>query len=239
MSAGHVRVQIDQGVAHLTLTRPERRNALVGQTVEELLAAVRSTRPLSHALLLSGEGPHLCAGLDIDAFGAEPAPSWRQRFSDQWTELHLELWNEDRPLVVAHSGAAIGAGSALLFAADVAISGNSAFAHLIEVGIGMIAPVNLALLMARHSHSVAATMGLLGERTHAAELHRMGLVAEVVDDADTLPRALDRALLLASHPHEAVTGTRRALRRLNGSDIATLITSAQADSTGVAPKRPL
>ena len=222
----------------IEIDRAERRNALTGPVVDGLLEAVRSTRARTNVILLSGAGEHLCAGLDIDAFNADPAPSWRAGFASSWAVLHTELWNEQRPLVVAHTGAAVGAGSALVFAGDIVISGRSAFAHVVEAAMGMLAPINLAWLVARRSPAVAAELALLAERMPAEGLLARGLVTEVVDDAEVLERARNRAERIAALPAEAIAATRAAVRELSGIDFAAAITAAQGHAGNLGrPKR--
>ncbi|HSL59334.1 MAG TPA: enoyl-CoA hydratase/isomerase family protein [Acidimicrobiales bacterium] len=234
-----VRVDADGGVARITLDRPDRRNALTGPVVDELLDAVRATRDDTRVLLLAGAGRHLCAGLDLDAFNVDPPPPWRAGFAARWAELHVELWADPRPLVVAHTGAAVGAGSALVFAGDVVVSGRSAFAHVVEAAFGMLAPVNIAWLVARHTPAVAAELALLAERVDADGLLARRLVTEVVDDDGVLARAGERAERLAGFPRAAVAATRAAVRDLAGIDLARLIADAQrhAATTGGPPRR--
>lgn len=232
-----VQVEVGDGVAHLRFDRAERRNTVTGPVVDELLEGLRASRTETSVILLSGAGDHLCAGLDIDAFNVEPAPEWKAGFGGRWRELHVELWEEDRPLVVAHSGAAVGAGSALLFASDVAVSGRSAFAHVVETAIGMLAPINIAWLVARHTPAVAAELALLAERVGAERLRELGVVSEVVDDDAVLEKALDRARRLAGFPSAPVAATRRAVRDLSGVDFAEMIASAQAHGQGLGGPR--
>lgn len=235
---GSVRTDVQAGVAWIEIDRAHRRNSLTGPLVESLLEALRSTRSLTNVILLTGAGDHLCAGLDIDAFNANPAPPWRAGFGALWAELHTELWAEHRPLVVAHRGAAVGAGSALVFAGDVVIAGRSAYAHVVEASMGMLAPINLAWLVARHSAAVAAELSLLAERQPAERLLAKGLVAEVVDDDEVVGRARDRAERIAGLPPAAIAATRAAVRELSGVDFASTIAAAQAHSPAFAsPKR--
>ena len=238
MEEGSVRAEIEGDIAIIAIDRAERRNALTGPVVDGMLEALRTTRGRTNVVLLSGAGQHLCAGLDIDAFNADPAPPWRARFASSWAELHTELWNEQRPLVVAHTGAAVGAGSALVFAGDVVISGRSAFAHVVEAAMGMLAPINLAWLVARHSPAVAAELALLAERTPADRLLTRGLVTEVVDDGEVLARARGRAERIAALPAEAIAATRAAVRELSGIDFGAAIAAAQGHAGNLGrPKR--
>lgn len=234
-----VGVESHEGVACITIERAHRRNALIGPVVTELLDAVRSTRGDTRAILLAGAGSHLCAGLDLDAFSADPPPEWKSSFSAMWVELHTELWLDPRPIVVAHTGGAIGAGSALLWSADVAISGRSAFAHVLEVAIGMLAPVNIAWLVSRYSWSLAAELALLAERVDADGLFRRGLTNEVVDDGEVLARATDRAERMAAFPVAAVAASRATLRDLSGVDFSAMIATVQRHGANLnGPSRP-
>lgn len=234
-----VRVESHEGVACITIDRAHRRNALIGPVVAELLHAVRSTRGDTRCILLAGAGHHLCAGLDLDAFSADPPPEWKSAFAAMWVELHTELWLDPRPVVVAHTGGAIGAGSALLWCADIAISGRSAFAHVLEAAIGMLAPVNIAWLAARHSMALAGELALLAERVDADGLLRRGLITEVVDDDEVLARATDRAERMAAFPTAAVAAARATLRVLSGVDLPSMIATAQRHGATLnGPSRP-
>lgn len=230
-----VRAEVDDGIAHMQLTRSERRNAITGPMIEQLAAAIESTRDRARVVVLSGAGEHLCAGLDLDAFSVEPPQPWRAGFLDAWAGVHAMLWSDDRPLVVAHRGAAIGAGAALVFAGDVVVSGREAFACVPEVALGTMAPVNVAWLLWRHGPAAVADLALTADRLSADALLRRTLVSEVVDDADVDRRAFDVARRIAGHPPAAVAALRTAVRELRGADLRSMIDRANGVGATLPP----
>ncbi|MFA5565075.1 MAG: enoyl-CoA hydratase/isomerase family protein [Acidimicrobiia bacterium] len=233
-----VTTTVANGVAHLRLNRPDRRNALVGPLVSNLRQALADTRAQTGAVVLSGEGEHLCAGLDLDAFNADPAPEWRPHFSENWLSLHQEIWDDQRPLVVAHTGGAVGGGSALVWAGDMVISGESAFTHVLEVAIGMVAPINLVWLMVRHGRAVATELALMAERIDGAGMFRRGLTTELVADEIVLERALAYAERMAGFPREAVTRSKEVINALSSMDFGGALATAQAmQAPDARPKR--
>lgn len=213
MSAVLVHVH-DGGWAELVLNRPERRNAIEGtlaQAMRDALDVLERDAGV-RAVVLRGANAAFCSGLDLKAFGEQPAPAWVAQFPALWDEVHTQLLSSRKAWVVALERYAINGGAALALAGDLMVCGESAFLQVGEVALAMAAPRNAAWLALRHGEAVAARLCLLGERLPARELLRLGLASEVTADADVVGRARAMARTIGSYPAQGVAGIKSAMR---------------------------
>src|SRR5256885_8165246 len=141
MAYAHLRLEIRGRVAHLTLARPERGNALVLEMAEELSDAVGRLGDDSAvgAVLLAGEGPNFCLGGDVKTFAThgERVPEYLRPLA---TALHVavsRLTRLDVPVVAAVQGAAAGAGMSLACGADFVIAADTARFTMAYTKIGL------------------------------------------------------------------------------------------------------
>ncbi len=202
--------RVEGGVAHLTLNRPEQRNALSASLAAQLEAALRraDADPGVRAILLSGRGPSFCAGADIAEFATLP--------TDDGAELHrvgtasnglFRLGAELRtPLVVAVHGHAMGGGVGLVAMGHLALAADDAVFALSEIKVGLF-PFAIFPSVARALGSRRAlAWALTGETWTAGEARQAGLVHEVVPAAE-LPGAAEQvARELAGRNPVAVAG---------------------------------
>lgn len=209
--------EVREGVAEITLRRPERKNAVTGPLVAELREALARCAASDgcRALLIRGAEGVFCSGLDLKEFNADPRPEWLVSFQQEWRSLHVQLFEFDKPLVCALERYAINAGSALALACDFMVAGTSAFLQIGEVLQGRPAPMNLAWLRLRFGDAITRRIVLLGRRIPGPELERLGLAFEVVQDEAVLPRAREFAAELAGLPPSGIAATKRALRALD------------------------
>lgn len=198
-----LKLEVDNGVLHVTLNRPEARNAMSEAMVRELQAvaeAADADRAI-RALVLRGAGGHFCAGGDIkdmarlrQAQGREDADdvvaAYNRRFGAMLTAL-----NGTRAAVVAViEGAVLGGGFGLACVSDVAIARRDAKFGLPETGLG-IPPAQIApFVVARVGLTQARRLGVCGARFDGEEARRLGLVHFTENDDDGLQRRLDEVL---------------------------------------------
>ena len=203
------------GWGELVLSRPARRNALVGPMVVDLRKGLAELVAAgSRVILLRGEGGSFCSGLDIDAFNAKPPEPWLAGFQDEWMGFHLELYRCQATIVCALERHAINGGASMALAADLMIAGEGAFLMVGEAAQGAPAPMNLAWLRLRVSENVIAQLTLSARRFHGPELLRLGLAAEVVADAEVAAHARTVAETLAKFPGTGLASTKYAMRQL-------------------------
>lgn len=171
-----VKIEKHTGWAELILNRPERKNAIDGPLADGMLAGLTELNADEsiRAIVLRGAGGAFCSGLDLKAFNAESKPDWVPGFHQRWLEVHIALIESRKVLIGALERYAINGGAALAIAADLLISGETAFLQVGEIQIGMAAPRNVAWLMLRHSEAIAARICLIGDRIAGPELFRLG-----------------------------------------------------------------
>lgn len=207
-------IEIHDGWAELVLNRPERKNAIDGvlaQSLHEALQVLERDASV-RAVVLRGAGGAFCSGLDVKAFGSEPAPEWKAGFPALWEAVHARLLGSSKVWIVALERFAINGGAALALAGDLMVCGDTAFLQVGEIAIGMPAPRNAAWLALRHSEAVAARICLLGDRVGAADLWRLGIATELVDDAAVVARAQQLARTVAGYPAHSVKAIKSGMR---------------------------
>ncbi len=205
----------DDGVARLTLRRPEVLNAVNLQMRDELWTAFHAFRddPDARALVMRGAGSSFSAGADISEFGS--APSYiearrARRERDLW-DLLLYL---PKPIIAAIHGYALGAGCEMSLLCDLRVASEDARFGLPEVSLGYIPSAGGTQTLPRAiAPGVALGMILSGDPIDANEAHRLGLVHRVVP-RDRLDAAADEwARTLAGQPPLALSYAKEAVVR--------------------------
>lgn len=212
-----IELEVRDGVAEITLRRPERKNAVTGPLVAELREALARCAAIDdcRAILLLGADGVFCSGLDLKEFNAEPRPEWLGSFQQEWRALHVQLFELDKPVICAMESYAINAGAALALASDFLIAGTSAFLQVGEVIQGRPAPMNLAWLRLRFGDALTRRVVLRGRRIPGPDLERLGIASEVFADDRVLDRARELSAELAALPPAGLAATKRALRALD------------------------
>ena len=209
------------GTVVLTLDRPKALNALNEVMVAELQDAL-ATIGRDHnirVVVLTGSGRGFCAGLDLRNFGAsmpddgDPAIEVL-RFQEMMAALPQAFRALPQPVIAAVNGPAVGGGLALCLAADVRICSKSASFGNAAIRIGLSgAEMGMSYHLPRVvGTSVAADWMLTGRTVTAEEADRRGLVSELVDDDQLVPRALELAAQIVAHSPLGVSLTKRAIQ---------------------------
>jgi enoyl-CoA hydratase len=198
----------DDGVATLTLARPQRRNALSIKLRDEISDQLDSwaTDPAVRAVVLTGEGSTFCAGFDLDEFAqGELAPTIR----DSSHRYHLTVWRFPKPLLAAINGAAVAGGMDLCVLCDFRIaSADAVFGHP-EIKFG--APPLFTPLQWIVGAGLARDLCLTGRRIDADEALRIGLVNSISEPGRVLDDALAMARTIIEAPQAAIECTKRYL----------------------------
>jgi 2-(1,2-epoxy-1,2-dihydrophenyl)acetyl-CoA isomerase len=218
MAYEHVRLEIGaNAVATLTIARPDRLNALSGQTVDELRAAVEETgRSAARCLLLTGEGRGFSSGADLAGGGGGLPDDAGAALEKHFNPLVEALFALDIPLVAAVQGPCAGAGCSLALAADIVIAARSAYFLQAFVNIGLIPDAGATWLLPRLAgRARALEMMLLGERIPAERALAWGMIARQLAQGPT--RALGMIRKLARNAQdlplaEALAAERAAQR---------------------------
>lgn len=207
----------DNGVAVLTLNRPEALNALNNQMRADLNAAMADVRddPGARALVVTGAGRAFCAGGDIK-WMLEAHPTSVQVY-DRMRSLHrwlTALVTMDKPTIAAVNGVAAGAGANLALACDLVLAAETARFSQAFVRIGLVPDAGgFFFLPRRIGLARAKELIFTGNIIEAREAERIGLVNRVLPDEQLMPEALDLARQLAQGPTRAIAMAKSILNR--------------------------
>ena len=210
----------ESGIAQITLSRPERLNALSPELVSELHNALEDVERdrSNRAVVLTGEGRGFCSGADLKA-GAEQGlvePADRSRVGAIYdmqlglANLMLKIYELRVPVIAAVNGPAVGGGFAIALHCDVRVAAESArFGSVfIKVGLSSLDVGNSYLLPRLIGASRARELMLTGRIFDAAEADRIGLVSRVVPDGQVVEAAMEVARQIAANNEYGVWMTK-------------------------------
>jgi isohexenylglutaconyl-CoA hydratase len=224
-------LELHGGVLHITLNRPDSRNAMSLQMVSELravLASVRDDRSV-RALVLSGAGGHFCAGGDI-----KDMASARAQGADAYRELNRafgalleEAQHAPQVLITVLQGAVLGGGFGLACVSDIAIADHQAQFGLPETSLGLLPAQIAPFVVQRIGLTEARRLALTAARFDGQQARRLGLVHFVEQDAQALAERLDEVLqhVLCCAP-EANAVTKKLLLASAGQPSSELLDEA-------------
>lgn len=218
-------VERGDGVATLTMNRPESMNSLSVALKEALrdtlrdVAADRSVR----AVVLAGTGRGFCVGQDLREHVAlleahDPSPL--STVTEHYNPLVEALAGMPKPVIAAVNGMAAGAGAGLAFACDFRIAANTAAFLLAFANVGLTLDSGVSWTLPRLIGSARATaMALLAEPVAADAALEMGLVNAVVEPERVLPAAQELAARLAAGPTAAYAAIKQSIAFAATSDL--------------------
>ena len=176
-----IKVSVADGVARITLHRPEKRNAMNPEMVAELRAALDRAAADSavRVILLRGEGRDFCAGLDLKALTQSDEVLDHMASARALAELYLEMRRNPKPIVSAVHGRAIGGGCGLATASDLIVATDTAEFRYPEVNLGFVAAIVMSLLRRLVGEKRAFEIVALGESIPVATALELGIVNHV------------------------------------------------------------
>jgi len=239
-SPERVTVTLIDGVADVRLNRPEKRNALDPAMFEALVAAGErlKSEPGLRVVVLSGNGPDFCAGLDFGSFEAMragerrsaaaqlppsdgPAKATGQRAAYVWAELPV-------PVIAAVRGNALGGGLQITLGADMRIVAPDARLSVFEVLWGLIPDMTgTQLLPDLVGRDVAKELTFTGRIVSGEEAVRLGLATRA--EPDPLTAALAMAKDIARHSPHAIRAAKRLLNLAGRIDLGSGFAAEQTE----------
>jgi enoyl-CoA hydratase/carnithine racemase len=216
MTEQRVRIEVSDHVALVTLSRPEKHNALDGAMFQAIAAATAeiARTPGVRAVVLHGEGPSFCSGLDVGALMSGPVSvedilereegqraNLAQRMCTDWIDLPV-------PVIAAIHGNCFGGGLQIALGADVRIASDDARLSVMEGKWGLVPDMGITATLPRLVRlDVAKELTYTARVVPAAEAAALGLVTRVADDP--LAAARELAAEIAGRSPDAVRAAKR------------------------------
>ena len=245
-----VRYATHDGVATITLNRPERRNAFTLTMIDDLVDILRAAAVDDdvHVVVVTGAGTSFCAGADLgEVFEKDATPMHRKhRLSQHIQQVGLEVSRMDKPTIAAVNGPAVGAGMDIALMCDIRIASANASLSAAYVKVGVMPGNGACYYLPRIvGTSRALELLLTGRTVSAEEAAELALVTKVVDPDRLEIEVGELAGRIAGYPpvlvqmikrtvRHSVTGTLEASLDLVSSAVALVHTSRSA----LGPTRP-
>lgn len=220
------------GIATITLNRPDKRNAMHGPLVSELLQELsKRAEDETRVLIIRGNGENFCAGGDI---------SWMQKIAtgkddDNYDDAQLladllyQLYCFPKPTIVLAHGATLGGGLGLLVAADIAIAAKNASFGLPEVKIGLTPSMISPYMIAAIGERAARYYFLTGDRFDAETAYRLGLVHQVTEGDALLSSGVTIAQTILQNSPNALRSAKRLIRFVSQENISEQLAQKTAE----------
>ena len=208
-----IRTSMENGVGTLTLNRPEKRNALRRDFINEINAALDQFQADEslRVFVLAAEGSVFCAGMDLGemqerAQSEQGKQEW-QRDSEVYAEVLTKIFSFEVPTVAVVQGAALAGGMGMVLACDIVVASENVFFMLPEPRRGIVASMVTPMLIHRIGSGPAGFLLLSGERVSAASAQTFGMCHDVVpsEDLSARAKALTQAILTGSKSALAMT----------------------------------
>ena len=213
-----VRVAITGGVGRVTLSRPEKKNALDAEAARELVDALMEFEgdDAVRAVLVAGDGDDFCGGADIEALAAllDASIEAHTRDAAALGRVFLTIRGMSKPVVAAVHGRALGGGCGLATACDVVLAREDAQFGYPEVRIGFVPALVMNLLRRSVGEKRAFDLAASGRTIDAAEAERVGLVTRVLPATGFADEVERYVLGLAANPTTSMALTKRLFYRL-------------------------
>lgn len=240
-----VTTRIDSHIAHVTLTRPDKRNAMDPAMAEEIVAAGTALKQADiRAVVLSGDGEAFCAGLDVMSFAqlaaGDPEAMVMPRShgdANLFQEVALVWRALPVPVIAALHGAVYGAGFQLALGADIRIAARDATLAIMEMKWGLIPDMGGMVLLPRIARDdVIRLMTYTATPIVADQAERWGLVTELAEDPLTRAQAL--AAEIAGKSPSAIRAAKALIGKAQSgateAEVLLAESRAQADLIGKA-----
>lgn len=222
-----IRLDMSQGVAEVTLNRPDKLNSLNEAMFAELFEALKTVERDAglRCLMLTGAGRGFCAGQDLSDRQRDPdgaPPDLGRTLERFYIPLVTRLRTLEKPVICAVNGVAAGAGANLALACDIVLAARSASFIQAFAKIGLVPDAGGTWTLPRLvGEARARALALLGDKLPADKAADWGLIWQCLDDDALMPAARAMAAGLAQGPTRGLGLIKRALNASPDNDFAT------------------
>jgi methylglutaconyl-CoA hydratase len=231
-----LKLEYDGSLAVITLARPDKRNAISTQMIEDLLASLGEVQSSSARVgILTGEGKAFCSGMDLDELRAIATRSPVEHLEDsrRMARLFRTVYSFPKPLIAAVNGHALAGGCGLATLADFTIAVPDAKFGYTEVRIGFIPALVSVFLRRQIGEKRTRDLALTGRLFDAAEAHEMGLVNLVVAAEELMAEARKLAANLMAASPTSLARTKRLLVQFSEGDLDREISMAIQENADI------
>ena len=221
----------ENGIFTVTLNRPEKRNAISYELIDDLLRALTAgEKSAAQVLIITGSGKAFCAGMDLDNLKtlSSANKTLAQHVEDSRTMARLfrALYDFPKASVAAVNGAAIAGGTGIATLCDITIAVPEAKFGYTEVRIGFVPAIVSTFLMRQVGEKQARDLLLTGRLIDAGEAYRIGLINEVVASENLMTRAHEIAGVLLENSPASVRATKELLSKNMNAEVDQQIEAA-------------
>ena len=232
----NLQLAYEDTLAVITLNRPDKRNAISYELIEELLAAFDEVAKSSAlVLLLTGAGKAFCSGMDLENLKSLIGRSPEQSLKDTQTMARLfrTLYDFPKPTIAAVNGAAVAGGTGLATLCDFTLAVPDAKFGYTEVRIGFVPAIVSTFLLRQVGEKIGRDLLLTGRLFDASEAQRIGLVTEIVPSENLLSRARELAAQLMENSPASLRYTKRLLSEAARGELDAQINSAVRENAAI------
>ena len=232
----HLQLAPDRSLATLALNRPDKRNALSFELLDEFMTALDEVeRGPAQVLIIAGAGKAFCAGLDLDELKSLLGKTHDQNVQDsaRMAQIFRRLYDFPKPTIAAVNGAAIAGGTGIATMCDFTLAVPEAKFGYTEVRIGFVPAIVSSVLVWQVGHKIARDLLMTGRPFDAAEAYRFGLVNEVVAPERLMDRAREFAAQLMENSPSSVRQTKKLINGFISRSLDEQIAQAVEDNARI------
>jgi methylglutaconyl-CoA hydratase len=231
-----IQVAYEPGIATITLNRPEKRNAISFELIDDLLRGLKEVESSDAiVLILTGAGKAFSSGMDLDNLKVLIGRSPEQNLEDSQTMVRLfrSLYEFPKVTIAAVNGPAIAGGTGLAMLCDFTLAVPEARFGYTEVRIGFVPAIVSTFLLRQVGEKQARDLLLTGRIIDAEEAARMGLIKEIVAPGNLLARARQLAALLLENSPASLRATKQLLNQHARAELDRQIEAAVRENAAV------
>lgn len=214
--------EVKDGVATLTLNRPDKLNSFTEQMNTEIVKVCKEVAKNDEirTLLITGSGRAFCAGEDLDSVSGEQEINHGEFLRKRYNPMMMQIHQLEKPVVAAVNGAAAGAGFSLALACDFRVASSKASFIEAFIHIGLVPDSGSSYFLPRLiGLGKALELAILGEKISAEKAQELGLVYQVSEPDQLMDDARALTKRLASMPTKAIGLIKRSMHKGIASSI--------------------
>ena len=220
----------------ITLNRPDKRNAISYELIDDLKAALEKAKAAhGHVLILTGAGKAFCAGMDLENLQQLAGRTHEQNVKDSETmaSLFRSLYDFPKPTIAAVNGAAIAGGTGLATLCDFTLAVPEAKFGYTEVRIGFVPAIVSSFLIANVGEKRARDLLLTGRIFNAQEALQLGLVTEIVAPDQLMHRTRELAAQLSENSPASLRATKALLSNYTRTQLDRQVDQAVKENSAI------